>query len=61
MLVLRRGVNQPIVIGGNIEVTILDIEEGDRVKIGVDAPSAVSIIRKELLARPRNAPRKNPS
>jgi len=48
MLILSRKINESIVIGSDIEVKITKIE-GDVVKIGVVAPQAVSIYRKEIL------------
>lgn len=47
MLVLTRKKDQSIVIGDNIEITILEIQ-GDQVRIGVDAPKNVAIHRKEI-------------
>lgn len=47
MLVLSRRTNESIVIGGNIEVTILGLE-GDNVKIGIRAPREVDIYRQEI-------------
>ena len=47
MLVLSRKVNEVILINNNIEVRINRIE-GDSVKIGIQAPKEVSIIRKEI-------------
>ncbi len=47
MLALARKVNESIVIGNDVEVTILEIK-GDQIKIGVSAPKSVPIYRKEL-------------
>lgn len=48
MLVLSRKKNQSIIIGQDIEISILGVE-GDSVKIGINAPKKVSVLRKELL------------
>ena len=48
MLVLSRKKGQTLVIGGRIEVTVLEVE-GETVKIGIAAPREVRIARKELL------------
>lgn len=47
MLVLSRKKDQAIMIGDNIELTIIEIQ-GDQVKLGITAPKNVSILRKEL-------------
>lgn len=47
MLVLSRKKDQGIVIGENIELTIIEIQ-GDQVRIGIKAPRNVSIYRKEI-------------
>lgn len=47
MLVVSRKIGESIVIGENIEVSILDISEGI-VKIGIEAPKNIKILRKEL-------------
>lgn len=47
MLVLRRKVNESIMIGDDIVVTILAVD-GERVKLGIEAPAQVRILRQEL-------------
>jgi carbon storage regulator len=39
---------ESIVIGGNIVVTILDAE-GVKIKLGIEAPRGITILRKELI------------
>jgi carbon storage regulator len=47
VLVLSRKVDQTIVIQDNITIKILEIN-GDRVKLGINAPRDVVILREEL-------------
>lgn len=47
MLVLSRSINQKIVIGQDITITVVDIR-GDKVRLGIEAPSSVSIHREEV-------------
>ncbi len=47
MLVLTRKKNQGIMLGDNISITILEIRE-DTIKIGIEAPRDISILRSEL-------------
>lgn len=47
MLVLSRSIDQSIVIGGNIVITVVDIRGGN-VRIGIEAPREVSVHRKEV-------------
>ncbi|MBC8868524.1 MAG: carbon storage regulator [Planctomycetes bacterium] len=47
MLVLSRKRGEEIVIDGQIKVTVLKVQ-GGRVRIGIDAPESVRVLRKEL-------------
>ena len=47
MLVLSRKKGETIVIGDNIEISVIDVQ-GDVVKIGIKAPRSVSVHRKEI-------------
>jgi carbon storage regulator len=47
MLVLSRKKDQALMIGDNIELTIIEIQ-GEQVKLGIKAPKNVPIYRKEL-------------
>jgi carbon storage regulator len=47
MLALARKENQSIMLGNDIEVTLLEIK-GDQVKLGINAPKSVPIYRKEI-------------
>ncbi len=52
MLVLKRKAGESIIISDNIEIKIIEIEDG-RIKIGIEAPKEVSILRKEVLDETR--------
>ena len=47
MLILTRKVNETIMIGDKIEISIVDIK-GDQVKVGIKAPRYVKIYRQEV-------------
>ncbi|HQD50403.1 MAG TPA: carbon storage regulator CsrA [Defluviitaleaceae bacterium] len=47
MLALTRKKEESIMIGDKIEIKILEIQ-GDKVKIGIEAPKNVTIYRKEI-------------
>ncbi|MEM7164928.1 MAG: carbon storage regulator CsrA [Planctomycetota bacterium] len=49
MLVLTRSCDEEIRIGDEIVVRVLDVK-GDRVRIGIQAPSEVSVHRQEVYA-----------
>lgn len=48
MLVLSRQREQTISIGEDTEITVIDIR-GDKVRLGVVAPKAVPVHRKEIM------------
>jgi len=48
VLILTRKAEQGIVIDGKVVVRLLSID-GERVKIGIEAPRSVSVLREELL------------
>jgi carbon storage regulator len=57
VLVLTRKSNQSIMIGDQIEVSVLAIM-GEKVRIGIEAPRSVPVFRKEVyveIQRDRNA------
>jgi carbon storage regulator len=47
MLVLTRKRNESIVIGDDIEVSVLAVA-GEKVRIGIDAPRDIPVFRKEV-------------
>ena len=48
MLVLTRKKDEDIIIGEDIRISVVSID-GDRVRIGIDAPEELTILRAELL------------
>lgn len=47
MLVLTRKAGESIVIGDNIEITVIETK-GDQIKLGIKAPKDIDIHRKEI-------------
>lgn len=47
MLALSRKINESVMLGNDVEVTILEIK-GDQVKVGINAPKSIPIYRKEI-------------
>ena len=47
MLVLSRQKDESIIIGDDVEVTIVDVR-GDKVRLGISAPRSISVHRKEI-------------
>nr|WP_315102095.1 carbon storage regulator CsrA [uncultured Catonella sp.] len=47
MLALSRKPGESVVVGNDIEITILEVK-GEQVKVGIKAPRNVAIYRKEL-------------
>ena len=47
MLILRRKKNESLLIAENIRITIIDCA-GDGVRLAIDAPKQISILREEL-------------
>lgn len=47
MLVLSRQKDESIMIGDEVEITIVDVR-GDKVRLGINAPRSVAVHRKEI-------------
>ncbi|MEE9321320.1 MAG: carbon storage regulator CsrA [Granulosicoccus sp.] len=50
MLILTRRIDEKILIGDDIVLCVLDIE-GSRVKLGLEAPRDIAILREEIQSR----------
>jgi carbon storage regulator len=50
MLVLTRRTRQSIMIGDEVELTVLSVS-GEKVRIGIEAPNEVPVFRKEVYLR----------
>ena len=53
MLVLSRKPNESIVINHDIVVTVLSIQ-GDRVRLGIEAPGVIPVHRQEVYEKMQN-------
>jgi carbon storage regulator len=47
MLILARRIGESIMVGDQVEISIVDIK-GDQVKLGINAPSQVKVYRREV-------------
>jgi carbon storage regulator len=47
MLVLSRNKSESIIIGDDIVVTVVEVR-GDRIRLGIEAPKAVRVHRREI-------------
>ncbi|MCG8491683.1 MAG: carbon storage regulator CsrA [Sneathiellales bacterium] len=53
MLILTRRTGESLKVGDDITVTVLGTK-GNQIRIGLDAPKSVSIVREELLGRAKS-------
>ena len=64
MLVLTRQRGETIMIGDDIKITIADIREGSKVRVGITAPTHIPVHREEIhnaIKRERAAAKKAPN
>lgn len=54
MLALSRKANESIIIGNDIEITILEVK-GEQVKIGINAPKSIPVYREEVYTQIKEA------
>jgi len=62
MLVLSRQKDESIMIGEEIEITIVDVR-GDKVRLGINAPRTTTVHRKEIylaIQKEKEAAKNNP-
>ena len=59
MLVLTRKVGERILVGKDVEIVLLSVG-GRRAKVGVTAPSDITVLREELRGRPQKSDLKFP-
>ena len=57
MLVLSRKVGETILIGDNIAVTVVQVGPGS-VRLGVEAPQEVVIVREEIRGQVKSGPQR---
>lgn len=55
MLVLSRRRSERIVIGSSIRITVVKLD-GNQVRLGIEAPGTLPIVRSELLERDSRDP-----
>lgn len=59
MLALRRRVNEQIMLGDDITITVVEVRKGD-VKLGIDAPKHVAIHRREVWLQIQESKKQEP-
>jgi carbon storage regulator len=47
MLILSRRINEKVLIGDDISISIIEIR-GDQVRVGIDAPKKIKVFRQEV-------------
>jgi carbon storage regulator len=59
MLVLSRKLNEKVIVNGNITITVISIRN-NTVRLGIEAPSDIPIVRDELVDDPSLPASKEP-
>jgi carbon storage regulator len=54
MLVLGRKPSERILIGSELRITVISLE-GKQVRLGIEAPAEVGIVREEVIAKERRS------
>jgi len=51
MLVLTRNPGESVILDGGIKITVIEFQNGNpnQIKIGIEAPDDVNIVREELI------------
>ncbi|MDP0255041.1 carbon storage regulator CsrA [Glaesserella parasuis] len=60
MLILTRKIGESLLIGDDVEITVLSIR-GSQVKLGMKAPKEISVHREEIYQRIKALADENPS
>lgn len=60
MLILTRRVGETLMIGDNVQVTVLGVK-GNQVRIGVSAPKEVAVHREEIYERIKKEQQPDPA
>ena len=53
MLILTRRINESIIIGDDVKITVLGVK-GNQVRLGIDAPKDLSVHREVIYERIQN-------
>lgn len=50
MLILTRKIGEAVMIGNDVKITVLHVK-GSQIRLGIDAPSSVSVHREEIFSK----------
>ena len=54
MLIFTRKVGEAVIIGNDVKITVLHVK-GSQIRLGIDAPSTVTVHREEIFSRIQNS------